>query len=160
LAPVINLSSKKDSDDIFKSSEVIIKPKVSQIVTLTPAASKSIINDYDWDVVDEYDPLWPNEYEKLIKERRDKDRDKDRERNRDRDRTSAGEDRGKRDNNRDRDNNNRDRKRKHEEITPKTKYAGFGGRQGSDDEYDRPSFGSGEGGNASRGAAIGNNFSF
>jgi splicing factor 45 len=144
---VLNLGSKKDSEDIFNaSSEVIIKAKPQQplqVVTLTPSlTSKSIINDYDWDVVDEYDPLWPNEYEKLIKERRDKDRDKDRDRNRDRDR----------DNKRDNGRENRDRKRKHEEITPKTKYAGFGGRAGSDDEYDRPAFGSGDA--ARSGAAI------
>lgn len=31
-----------------------------------------VFTDYDWDVVDEYDPLWPNEYEKLVKDRRDK----------------------------------------------------------------------------------------
>lgn len=28
--------------------------------------------DYDWDIKDEYDPLWPNDYEKIMKERREK----------------------------------------------------------------------------------------
>lgn len=42
------------------------------------------ISDYDWDVVDEYDPLWPNEYEKLVKDKRDKDMERSRERKRNR----------------------------------------------------------------------------
>lgn len=33
--------------------------------------------DFSWDVIDEYDPLWPNEYEKIVKERRER-RDKER----------------------------------------------------------------------------------
>lgn len=43
------------------------------VLTVTP--SSKVFNDYDWDVVDEYDPLWPNEYEKLVKDRRDKEGD-------------------------------------------------------------------------------------
>lgn len=36
--------------------------------------------EFDWNVVNEYDPLWPNEYEKVVKELRDmRDREHDQE---------------------------------------------------------------------------------
>lgn len=39
----------------------------------TPAIpALSAVKDYDWDIKDEYDPLWPNDYEKIMKERREK----------------------------------------------------------------------------------------
>lgn len=86
-------SAKKDNidpgDDIFKSEPSIARPKMhanhftttatttTTISTSVPqhilTPSSKVFNDYDWDVVDEYDPLWPNEYEKLVKDRRDKD---------------------------------------------------------------------------------------
>lgn len=65
-------------------------------------------NDYDWDVVDEYNPLWPNEYEKIIKERREQ-RDNERKRRKNR-------------------NENRD-------TTPPQKYSGFAGRSDDLDDY-------------------------
>ncbi|KAJ8929308.1 hypothetical protein NQ314_018016 [Rhamnusium bicolor] len=34
-------------------------------------SSSTYSSEYDWNVVDEYDPLWPNEYEKVVKELRD-----------------------------------------------------------------------------------------
>lgn len=100
LAPVIDLKSKKD-DDIYTN----IKPSTSFHVE-APVVQFPIIptvpgltSDYDWDVVGEYDPLWPNEYEKVVKElrdQRDRDTDKDdRDKKRDRrrkSRFSEGED--------------------------------------------------------------------
>lgn len=37
-------------------------------------------SEFDWNVVNEYDPMWPNEYEKVVKELRDiRDREHDQE---------------------------------------------------------------------------------
>lgn len=99
-----------DPDDIFKA----IEP--------TKSKPQSTISDYDWDFVDEYDPMWPNEYDKLVKDKRDKDRDK-----RDRDR----------DDSRKRDDRNKKRgSNKFNDSPPAAKYSGFGGRPNSDDEED------------------------
>lgn len=125
------LKSRKDNDadDIFRSVDAI-KPK-TQIISMPPAVTPSskVFNDYNWDVVDEYDPLWPNEYEKLIVERRDKELDKQRERNA---------------LNRDDRNNKRKNSRFNENDSPpatpqatKNKFSGFGGRADEEDAYDR-----------------------
>lgn len=83
------LKSKREHDieDIFKGSEVITSTSRSQITTTisqTITPSEKLFNDFDWDVIDEYDPLWPNEYEKLVREKREKeDKPRDRFGNRD-----------------------------------------------------------------------------
>lgn len=42
--------------------------------------SIGIGGEFDWNVINEYDPLWPNEYEKVVKELRDiRDREHDQE---------------------------------------------------------------------------------
>nr|AEE62404.1 unknown [Dendroctonus ponderosae] len=86
LAPVINLKSKKDDEE----PPTFAKPD-NRLPIL--GATGIYSNELDWKVIDEYDPLWPNEYEKVVKEIRDnrdkendRDRDKDRDRDRDRDR--------------------------------------------------------------------------
>ncbi|XP_057653012.1 splicing factor 45 [Diorhabda carinulata] len=93
LAPVIDLKSKRDEDDFMHLSK-------SKTDTRLPIiSSATFTNEYDWNVIDEYDPLWPNEYEKVVKELRDHHRDRD---NRDaRDRES-----------RDRDRNEKEEKRR------------------------------------------------
>ncbi|XP_058799588.1 splicing factor 45 [Phymastichus coffea] len=71
LAPVIDLKSKsreveKDDDGLKLFSN-----------TLTSLGS---VSDFDWNVTNEYDPNWPNEYEKVVKELRDiRDREHDQE---------------------------------------------------------------------------------
>lgn len=110
-----------EADDIYKSNEssIIHKPvmKVQTTITAPPIMpANQAVSDYDWDVIDEYDPLWPNEYEKLVKERREKAS----ERNRDRD---------------------RDRKRhpgSYSSNSPPTKYPGFGGRSDEAEGYRTP----------------------
>lgn len=59
LPPVINLKSKKDDEDIFGA--VHNKPIVV-----------GQINRDDWQVDGEYDPLWPNDYEKVVIELKEK----------------------------------------------------------------------------------------
>lgn len=45
--------------------------------------SKGSLLGGDWDVAEEYDPFWPNDYEKIMKERKEKrDRQKESDRNR------------------------------------------------------------------------------
>ncbi|CAB3239929.1 unnamed protein product [Arctia plantaginis] len=58
LTPVIDLKSKQKEDDESNS------PK-QQEKTLTASLS---VRDFDWNVANEYDPMWPNDYEKVAKE--------------------------------------------------------------------------------------------
>ncbi|XP_051167119.1 splicing factor 45 isoform X1 [Leptopilina boulardi] len=74
LAPVIDLKSKSretERDD----EQVISSPLVSG-----GGNNIGIASEFDWNVVNEYDPMWPNEYEKVVKELRDiRDREHDQE---------------------------------------------------------------------------------
>lgn len=79
LAPVIDLKSKKDEDDIFSTIHSPIQPKIEPTLPIIPIVS-SFASEYDWNVDNEYDPLWPNEYEKIVKEIRDnRDRENEKE---------------------------------------------------------------------------------
>ncbi|RZB38933.1 splicing factor 45 [Asbolus verrucosus] len=76
LAPVIDLKSKREDDDIYPSF-----PKVKNEPSL-PTLSSSVTYgvEYDWNVDDEYDPLWPNEFDKVVKElRENRERENDKE---------------------------------------------------------------------------------
>lgn len=59
LTPVIDLKSKRDDDETNSNS-----PKI-QAKTLTASLN---VRDFDWNVANEYDPMWPNDYEKVAKE--------------------------------------------------------------------------------------------
>lgn len=138
LTPVMALkSSKKDDIDIFKPDH--LKSKAHTITTISTnhhiTPSNKVFNEYDWDVVDEYDPIWPNEYEKLVKEKRDKEIEKTRGRN-----------------------NRKSSNIRFETESPPPKFpSGFGGRPNDEEEmYGRsPPSGSQS---RSGGAAIGNFF--
>lgn len=60
LTPVIDLKSKQKDDEESNSNS----PK-GQGKSL--AASLNV-RDFDWNVANEYDPMWPNDYEKVAKE--------------------------------------------------------------------------------------------
>ncbi|KAJ0182566.1 hypothetical protein K1T71_001935 [Dendrolimus kikuchii] len=60
LTPVIDLKSKQKDEDETNSNS----PK-SQSKTLTASLN---VRDFDWNVANEYDPMWPNDYEKVAKE--------------------------------------------------------------------------------------------
>lgn len=114
LTPVMALKSKKDDVDIFKPvSKAHTITTISTNHHLTP--SNKVFNDYDWDVVDEYDPIWPNEYEKLVKEKRaDKETEK----------TRGG-----------RNNSRKSSNMRFENESPPSKFSsGFGGRPNDDEE--------------------------
>lgn len=69
LAPVIDLKSRRDDDDIYPANDNT--SKVSEQPAAVPTAGSQLNIDYNLDIVDEYNPLIPNEYEKVIKELRD-----------------------------------------------------------------------------------------
>lgn len=76
LAPVIDLKSKREDDDIYPGFAK--KKSDSALSTLSSSVTYGI--EFDWNVDDEYDPLWPNEFDKVVKELRDnRDRQSDKE---------------------------------------------------------------------------------
>ncbi|XP_068626450.1 splicing factor 45 isoform X2 [Battus philenor] len=60
LTPVIDLKSKQKDDEESNSNS----PN-SQSKAFTPSLN---VTDFDWNVANEYDPMWPNDYEKVAKE--------------------------------------------------------------------------------------------
>ncbi|KAG7199574.1 hypothetical protein KM043_014181 [Ampulex compressa] len=75
LAPVIDLKSKTnrdaDREDDGPHNNSLSAASVSSI---------TVGGEFDWNVINEYDPMWPNEYEKVVKELRDiRDREHDQE---------------------------------------------------------------------------------
>ncbi|KAH8376629.1 hypothetical protein KR093_000509 [Drosophila rubida] len=140
MTPVVNLRAKRPADsDSFMPVAVAAKPIITSTTLATaPALLESIKTD-DWDFVDEYDPQWPNEYEKL----KDKSKNSEKPRN-----SSSGNNREERERDRDRD---RDRKRNrsgrrethtHDNSPPPMKFSGFGQRQSDEDRYSPPAPGS------------------
>lgn len=80
LAPVIDLKSKREEDDVYPTLPIVsAKPKTEPTLPIIPSVA-GFASEYDWNVVDEYDPLWPNEYEKVVKELREsRDRESEKE---------------------------------------------------------------------------------
>ncbi|XP_054707802.1 splicing factor 45-like [Uloborus diversus] len=94
LPPVVDLKSRKDEVDDLQPPILGLGPKENK--------NNTTLLGGDWDIRQEYDPVWPNDYEKIMRDRadrekrirdrergerdRERDRDRDRERDRDRDR--------------------------------------------------------------------------
>lgn len=77
LTPVVNLKSKRENVDLFglpssSSTSFVDKSKQVTVTATIPSTASASSND-NWDVVDEYDPSWPNEYDKLVKNKKAKD---------------------------------------------------------------------------------------
>lgn len=72
LAPVFDLNSKKDDED---AEEMLMKESAKQ------NNDSFIADDLDWNFTgEEYDPLWPNDYEKVVKDLRElREKEKERE---------------------------------------------------------------------------------
>lgn len=98
-----NPTGGQDSS-IYRSLDYT-KPITSPLFS---APQNSVVSEYNWDVVDEYDPMWPNEYEKLVKEKRDR--------------------------NKEREDKRRDSSKRRRKSDDSPKYSGFAGRPSSDDE--------------------------
>lgn len=75
LAPVIDLKSKANRDAEREDDAPHNNPLNAGAVS-----SIGVGGEFDWNVINEYDPMWPNEYEKVVKELRDiRDREHDQE---------------------------------------------------------------------------------
>lgn len=75
LAPVIDLKSKTNRDVDREEENTHSNP-----LSASSVSSLGVGSEFDWNVVNEYDPMWPNEYEKVVKELRDmRDREHDQE---------------------------------------------------------------------------------
>ncbi|KAK6630593.1 hypothetical protein RUM43_014578 [Polyplax serrata] len=121
LAPVIDLKSKLNDDDSNSNSSTGSN-NYSRLSTkemrspLQQIHSLPSNKEFDWNIVNEYDPMWPNDYEKVVKdlhEIRDKEREKEELQELERRKKAREERNGKRD---------RDLK------------SGLSGRRNSDDE--------------------------
>ncbi|XP_032663183.1 splicing factor 45 [Odontomachus brunneus] len=75
LAPVIDLKSKANRDLDREDDATHNNP-----LSTSNVSGIGVGGEFDWNVVNEYDPIWPNEYEKVVKELRDmRDREHDQE---------------------------------------------------------------------------------
>ncbi|XP_017843800.2 splicing factor 45 [Drosophila busckii] len=140
MTPVVNLRAKRPADhENFAPMSLAVKP-ITTSTTLAPAPVLESIKTDGWDFVDEYDPQWPNEYEKLREKDKPKGHDKSRQRE-------------ERDRDRDREPQNRDRDRKrnrsgrrdthtHDNSPPPVKFSGFSQRPSEEDKYSPPPMGS------------------
>ncbi|XP_013110663.2 splicing factor 45 [Stomoxys calcitrans] len=139
MTPVVNLKAKKlqSPEEIILSKHTSESKPIIQAQPLVPSLEN--IKTDDWDFVDEYDPSWPNEYDKL-KEKKNSLKDKGREER----------DRGERPNRGDRDRERkRNRRNSRNRESPPVKFSGFGQRIADEDRYSPPSMaasGSGKGG--------------
>ncbi|XP_063221073.1 splicing factor 45 [Bacillus rossius redtenbacheri] len=127
LPPVIDLKSKKEEEDSNSNSST----GAGFVVSFPPGKENRSTNqlpkDAEWNVEDEYDPMFPNDYEKVVKDLRElREREKEQE-----------EEERRRKNREERERRARDRyeneERKANGQPPKT---GFAGRKGSDEEDD------------------------
>ncbi|XP_049282682.1 splicing factor 45 [Anopheles funestus] len=76
--PFVASSAGSGPSSLVVEPSTVVKPsKVPITVTTTNATpnpiSAATADDYNWEVVDEYDPMWPNEYDKLVKDRKAKE---------------------------------------------------------------------------------------
>lgn len=112
LAPVIDLKSKKDEDESNMNSNYGNYNSGKD--------ARGMSRDSEWNFEGEYDPTWPNDYEKVVKDLRDI-REREKEKEDEEKRRKNREDRERRV--RDRFDNNDDRRK-----------SGFAGRKNSDEE--------------------------
>ncbi|KAL7739044.1 hypothetical protein ACLKA6_001950 [Drosophila palustris] len=140
MTPVVNLRAKRTTDSDNLVPVTVAAKTIITSTTLAPAPVLEGIKTDDWDFVDEYDPQWPNEYEKL------KDKTKSSDKPRNAGGGGGGNNREERDRDRDRDRKrNRSGRRdlhNHDSSPPAVKFSGFGQRQSDEDRYSPPAPGS------------------
>ncbi|KAH8345334.1 hypothetical protein KR084_005300 [Drosophila pseudotakahashii] len=140
MTPVVNLRAKRPLDleaPSLTSMAVLVAKPIITGKALQPVL-ESVYKD-DFDLSDEYDPQWPNEYEKL----------KEKTKGGEKSRTSAsgnggGSNREERDRDKERKRGRIGRRELHrEEVSPPNiKFSGFGQRQSNDDMHSPQSPGS------------------
>lgn len=137
MTPVVNLRAKKVAAEAEANHLNSIKIETSLMTPKTVITAKPLEpvienakSDDCWDFVDEYDPMWPNEYEKL--------KDKNQNKEKDHKGGGGGGGGGGRSSERKRGrgrNNTRD-------SSPPVKFSGFGQRQTEEENYSPPPQGS------------------
>ncbi|XP_042227133.1 splicing factor 45-like [Homarus americanus] len=77
LPPVIDLKSRREDDE---NTPPLLFPGQKQEFGRATSVNPSYVgsSDPEWKFINEYDPLWPNDYEKVVKEMREK-RDREEE---------------------------------------------------------------------------------
>ncbi|CAD6222246.1 GSCOCG00000856001-RA-CDS [Cotesia congregata] len=70
LPPVIDLKSKASTAAERDEDGSTVATNNTNVFT-NQVVNSATTGEYDWNVINEYDPLWPNEYEKVVKELRD-----------------------------------------------------------------------------------------
>ncbi|CAD6996775.1 splicing factor 45 [Ceratitis capitata] len=130
MTPVVNLRAKKaaaeaeaHSGNNSKSDTPILTPKT--VITAKPLEPviENTKSDDCWDFIDEYDPMWPNEYEKLKEKNQNKEKDH---------KSNAGGGGGRSERKRGRGRNNP------RDSSPTVKFSGFGQRQSEEENYSPP----------------------
>ncbi|XP_059477929.1 splicing factor 45 isoform X2 [Neocloeon triangulifer] len=130
LAPVINLKKAKTPGDARSEKKPILvsgfhesRSNVLPITTISHIP-KTASNELEWNWEDEYDPMWPNDYEAVVQEMKErKSRENDEERGKWKSKT-----------NRD-DNNKRSNPSRYDEVK---RFKGFAGKHESDEEEEPP----------------------
>ncbi|XP_016953413.1 splicing factor 45 [Drosophila biarmipes] len=136
MTPVVNLRTKRSSESEIPSCDSMLAVMAKPIITgkALPPMPECVLKD-DWDFSDEYDPQWPNEYQKY------KEKYKGGEKSRATICVSGGA------KNREGSDKDKERKRGHvgchevyrEEVSPQNiKFNGFCQRQNDDDPFSSP----------------------
>ncbi|XP_011190993.1 splicing factor 45 [Zeugodacus cucurbitae] len=135
MTPVVNLRAKKAAAEAeannLSSTKIETSPMTPKpVITAKPLEPviENVKSDDCWDFVDEYDPMWPNEYEKL----KDKNQNKEKEH---KGGSGGGGGRGS-ERKRGRGRNNQ------RDSSPPVKFSGFGQRQSEEENYSPPPQGS------------------
>ncbi|XP_039951413.1 splicing factor 45 [Bactrocera neohumeralis] len=135
MTPVVNLRAKKVAAEaeahhlnITKIETPLMTPK--PVITAKPLEPviENAKSDDCWDFVDEYDPAWPNEYEKL----------KDKNQNKEKDHKGGGGTGSGRSSERKRGRGRNSAR----DSSPPVKFSGFGQRQTEEENYSPPPQGS------------------
>ncbi|EDV34872.1 uncharacterized protein Dana_GF15900, isoform A [Drosophila ananassae] len=130
MTPAVSLRIKRpaEAELIPFMTNAVAKPIITGTALALPLLHN--VSKDDWDFVDEYDPQWPNEYEKL----------KERSKSVEKTRSSAVGNREDRDRERERKRNRNGRRdaQKDGSSPPSIKLSGFGLRQSDEERYSPP----------------------
>ncbi|XP_067625532.1 splicing factor 45 [Eurosta solidaginis] len=135
MTPIVSLRAKKAAAEAEASSNVNnsqSKDILKTVITAKPLEPviENAKSDDCWDFADEYDPKWPNEYEKL-KEKNQSNKEKEHK--------GGG---GGRERKRGRGRNNAREIRESRDTSPPVKFSGFAQRQAEEENYSPPQQGS------------------
>ncbi|KAH8356983.1 splicing factor 45 [Drosophila serrata] len=138
MTPVVNLRAKRPAEAESPISLAPIGPVATTkpVITgkaLPPLMLESLKID-EWDYVDEYDPQWPNEYEKL----KEKTKIGDKSRNNGGNNSGSCREERDRDRERKRGRGGRREGNRDELSPPNIKFGGFGSRQNAEERYSPP----------------------